>query len=250
MTSHAHRLDGIAQNYFQLGKVAQFMGLPALLNYAAELHDGELIKTIETSVAPVPEFQTKKFGSIFDFRFYRILMYAMVRALRPSLFVESGVLHGLTTIFILHALERNAHGMLISADLPSYPETGPSNDDGCIAVLPKGKEPGWVIPVDKRGRWKFVKGASSRVLPSVLAAADTEVDIFLHDSEHTTKTMQEELQLGWRVLKRGGVLVCDNFDMSSAFTDLVQHERNPFVALSTCDSNYLERVNLALAVKQ
>lgn len=247
MSLHSHKLDGIAQNYFQLGKVAQFLGLPALLDYAAELHDGELIRVIEASVADVSEFQTKKFESIFDFRFYRILMYSMVRALKPTLFVESGVLHGLTTVFILHALEKNSHGMLISADLPSYPETGPSNKDGCVAVLPKGKEPGWVIPAAMRERWAFVKGPSSEVLPPLLR--DREVDIFLHDSEHTTKTMQEELRLGWQVLKPGGILVCDNFDMSSAFTDLVQHARSPFIAMSTCDSGYLERVNLALSVK-
>ena len=244
-----HHLDGVAQTYFQLGKAAQFLGCGALLNYSAELLDGTLVREIESSVAHVPEFETKRFHSVFDFRFYRILVYAMVRALRPDTFVESGVLHGLTSTFILEALERNGHGRLISADLPSYPDTGPANKDGCVAVLPRGKEPGWVVPDAKRGRWRQLSGASSSVLPPVLNEIGG-IDVFLHDSEHTTQTMFEELSLGWRHLRPGGILICDNSDMSSAFQDLVGHVRCPAIQFSTCDRNYLDAVNLGLAIKE
>lgn len=241
-------IDGVAQNYFQLGKAAQFLGASALLDYAGELHQGRLVEKIEHAVANVPEFETKKFRSVFDFRFYRILVYALTRAIRPRVFVESGVLHGLTSIFILEALDRNRKGQLISADLPSYPETGPSNKDGCMAVLPRGREPGWVIPEAMRGRWSFHEGATTDVLPSVLEDVGL-IDVFLHDSEHTTQTMYEELELGWRHLRSGGVLICDNFDMSSAFGDMIGKYRVPFVAFSTCDHSYLSHVNLALTVK-
>jgi predicted O-methyltransferase YrrM len=243
-------VDGVAQTYFQLGKAAQFLGSGALLNYAGELLDRKLVAEIEDAVADVPEFQTKQFHSIFDFRFYRILMYAMVRALRPTTFVESGILHGLTSTFILEAMERNGHGQLISADLPSYPDTGPSNKDGCVAVLPRGKEPGWVVPAAKSGRWQRLTGASMEMLPAVLLAQAEKIDVFLHDSEHTTKTMYEELHLAWRYLRPGGVLVCDNADMSSAFHDLVGRYRCPSIQFSTCDRNYVDAVNLGLAIKE
>ena len=242
------KLDGIAQNYFQLGKAAQFLGLGSLLDYAAELLDGRLVSKIEKSVADVPEFETKKFDSVFDFRFYRFLLYAVVRALRPEIFVESGVLHGLTSTFILEALHRNGKGRLISADLPSYPETGPANKDGCNAVLPKGREPGWVIPDDLRSAWTLYKGATAQVLPDILQKLG-EIDVFLHDSEHTHKTMFEELELGWKYLRPGGLMICDNFDMSSAFTDMAGRHRLPMIAFSTCDRHYLEHINLALTVK-
>jgi predicted O-methyltransferase YrrM len=242
-------LDGVAQTYFQLGKAAQFLGCGALLNYSSELLDQKLVREIEQSVADVPEFETKRFHSVFDFRFYRILMYAMVRARRPDTFVESGILHGLTSTFILEAMERNGHGRLISADLPSYPETGPSNQDGCTAVLPRGKEPGWVVPTAKCGRWQRLLGASTQVLPPILSQSG-EIDCFLHDSEHTTQTMYEELELGWKHLRRGGVLICDNADMSSAFYDLVGHHRCPSILFSTNDRQYLDAVNLGLAIKE
>lgn len=242
-------IDGVAQTYFQLGKAAHFLGLGALLNYSGELLDGKLVREIEASVADVPEFETKKFDSVFDFRFYRIFVYALVRAVRPAVFIESGILHGLTSTFILEALARNGCGQLISADLPSYPETGPSNKDGCFAVLPRGKEPGWVVPSAKAAKWRKVKGASASVLPPILEQVGS-IDVFLHDSEHTAQTMFEELQLGWKHLREGGILICDNSDMSSAFHDLVDRHRCPFVQFSTCDRHYLDAVNLGVAVKE
>ena len=243
------QVDGVAQTYFQLGKAAQFLGCGALLNYGGELLDHKLVREIELAVADVPEFETKRFHSVFDFRFYRILVYAMVRAFRPDTFVESGILHGITSTFILEGMERNGHGRLISADLPSYPDTGPSNRDGCQAVLPRGKEPGWVVPAAKHARWQRLTGASTAMLPPVLAELG-EIDIFLHDSEHTTQTMFEELRLGWQHLRPGGILICDNADMSSAFHDLVGHQRCPSIQFSTCDRRYLDAVNLGLAIKE
>lgn len=87
------------------------------------------------------------------------------------------------------------------------------------------------------------------VLPPVLKDVPS-LDVFLHDSEHTTQTMYEELALGWRHLRPGGLLICDNADMSSAFHDLVGHYRCPSIQFSTCDRNYLDAVNLGLAIKE
>jgi hypothetical protein len=62
--------------------------------------------------------------------------------------------------------------------------------------------------------------------------------------------MFEELQLAWKHLRMGGILICDNSDMSSAFHDLVARYRCPFLQFSTCDRNYLEAVNLGVAIKE
>ena len=108
--------------------------------------------------------------------------------------------------------------------------------------------PGWAIPPDLRANWTLLKGASTAMLPAALSKSGP-IDVFLHDSEHTTKTMYEELRLGWNALRPGGLLICDNFDMSPAMADLAAHKRCPFVVFSPCDHDYLERVNLAIAVK-
>ena len=46
------------------------------------------------------------------------LCYAVVRAMRPQVVVETGVCYGVTSSFTLGALEENGSGMLYSIDLP------------------------------------------------------------------------------------------------------------------------------------
>ena len=60
------------------------------------------------------------------------VIYAIVRALKPKLFVETGVQNGISTYFILSALERNGYGMLHSIDIQE--------------TLQDGKKVGWLVP--------------------------------------------------------------------------------------------------------
>lgn len=215
-TSTRQSLQGLELGSYHLGRLADFLGadlLPAL----DELHGGDLLRRLEARLAPEPTWQTKRFASIWDLRLYRIGLYALVRAARPEVFVETGVLHGLTSAFLLDALRRNGRGRLLSVDLPSYAETGPANADGYDATLPPGREPGWAVPDDLRDRWDLHLGASLDVLPRVLPADG--IDAFLHDSEHTEATMRGELELAWEALRPGGLLICDNALDTSAFHD-------------------------------
>lgn len=246
-------INGIAQNYYQLGRAAQFLGLGDLFGPADELvRSGsvgdELIAGLENAVCDVPEFETKRFSSIFDFRFYRIFLYSLVRALKPNLAIETGVLHGLTSAFFLEAMERNGHGRLLSVDLPSYPQTGPANRDGVHAVLPAGRPPGWAVPGHLRPRWDLRLGSSVDVLGG-LTDADGGIDLFCHDSDHTYATMWWELTWAWDRLVPGGVLVCDNIDFSQAFFDFAARVGKPFIAFPAPDSRYSERVRFAVLLK-
>ena len=46
-----------------------------------------------------------------------------------------------------------------------------------------------------------------------------EIDIFLHDSEHSYKNMLWEFQTAWTYLKVGGLLLSHNIDSNNAFSD-------------------------------
>ena len=214
---------GVIQAIYHVGRLAESMRCGEhLLEHLYELiADEEIIATIEASVAPIDSFQTKHFESLFDFRLYRIILYAVMRATKPKLAVETGVLHGLTTIFLLRALERNGVGKLVSIDLPSYPATGPSNRDGYNAVLPHGKQPGWVVPAtgSLAARWDLRLGSSRDLLPSLANEID-EIGFFCHDSDHTFSTMWFELEWAWERLAKGGALVCDNIEASLAFQEM------------------------------
>jgi predicted O-methyltransferase YrrM len=218
--SPAVNVTGIEQGSYFLGRLSSLLGGRDLLPYLAELHESDLPRRFEAIVADEPEFETKRFETIWQLRFYRIWIYCLTRALEPEVFVETGVLHGMGSAFVLEALERNGgDGRLVSIDLPSYAETGPSNVDGYTGTLHSGREPGWLVPEELRHRWDLHLGPSLKVLPEVLAELDG-IDVFLHDSDHTYETMSAEFELAWPKIRPGGALVADDSTDNMAFSDL------------------------------
>lgn len=210
---------GEQQILFYLGKMSEYLGGGEYVRFLNELEkEDSIIQGIERRVANVASWQTKKFETIYAFRLYRLAIYCLVRDIKPNVYLETGVLHGLSSAFVLGAMAENNHGKLISIDLPSYENTGVANTDGYNYTLPKGMEPGWLIPENLRSRWKLNIGPSSTVLPRFVELHG-DVDIFCHDSEHTYETMWFELTLAWEILKEGGVLICDNIESCAAFHD-------------------------------
>jgi len=245
----ATTLRGDVQCLYQLGRCSGILGVGDLLGFCEELlNDRSLVDSFEETVARVPTWKTKHFHSVFDFRLIRLLIYALVRAVRPRLFVETGVLHGMTSAFILLALERNGSGALLSVDLPSFFETGPANQDGYHATLPPGEAPGWLIPSSLRQRWTLHPGASCDVLPTVLQPADS-IDIFFHDSEHTYRTMWFELEFAWLHLREGGVLLCDNIDSNSSFFDFCRRVGRYPLVLPSPDEHCHDAVRMGIIVR-
>ena len=77
-------------------------------------------------------------------------LYAICRWYRPQVVVETGVCYGMSTLFILSALDDNQTGKLYSVDAPNctYSKNGGTHSD----LLPKGCEPGFIIPQSLRSR--------------------------------------------------------------------------------------------------
>ena len=131
------------------------------------------------------------------------LVYALCRKLKPDAVVETGVSSGVSSAFILCALEENKHGELYSIDLPW------------------GEQSGWMIPNYLRHRWHLELGSSSEKLLPLLEKLGA-IDIFLHDSEHSYENMFWEYQSAWAYLKAGGILLSHNVEQNYAFPDFCQ----------------------------
>jgi len=146
------------------------------------------------------------------------LLYGLVRALRPVTVVETGTASGVSTAYLLAALDRNGTGRLLSVDLPFEGGeagelrplvAGTSIDLYDASPLPPGKQPGWAIPDELRARWELRLGDAREVLPALLAEVG-EIDLFFHDSLHTREHMRFEFETVWPALARGGVLASDD----------------------------------------
>jgi len=135
-------------------------------------------------------------------------IWCLTRHLRPHNVVETGVAHGVTSRFILEALERNGGGHLWSIDHPPLEHVW--RDQIGIAV-------GSRYP----SRWSYIKGSSSRRLPEILSKLG-QIDFFIHDSLHTEHNVRFELDRAWAALRPGGAVVVDDIDTNWGFRAFTQ----------------------------
>jgi len=132
----------------------------------------------------------------------RIAWYAIVRILRPRVIVETGVDKGLGSMAIAAALSRNAAdgvvGRLLAIDINA--------GAGVLVVAP------WADYVE------IVVGDSL----VFLKALETEVDIFLHDSNHAYQHEFAELSIVFDRLADHGVMISDAASDSDALDDFAR----------------------------
>jgi predicted O-methyltransferase YrrM len=139
------------------------------------------------------------------------LCYLACRLIEPETIVETGVAYGVSSAFMLRAMEENGRGTLYSVDLPP---------------LRRRYERFWgiAVPDELRGRWRLHRGTSASVLPRLLGEIRTP-DLFVHDSLHTHRNMRREFDAVWPHLSEGGLLLADDVERNRAFGDLRQ--KNP-----------------------
>ena len=150
-----------------------------------------------------------------------IILYVIIRLIKPENVLETGVASGVSSAYILAALEDNQKGKLISCDLPNKIDGGCLSDcrkEEEISFIPKHKTAGWLIPETLKNRWQYVFGKSSEKLPEILKDISS-IDFFLHDSEHSYQNMFWEYETVWSFLTKGGLLLSHDINSNKAFDD-------------------------------
>jgi len=143
-------------------------------------------------------------------------MYLVCHYLRPSKIVETGVRAGISSAFILKALEETG-GRLYSIDLPNAEY---ETDDGRVyrEVLPPKSETGFAVPERLKANWELILGDSREKLPGLLQSIG-KIDVFHHDSAHTYDLMTFEFETAWPYLRHDGLLLSHDADRNNAFED-------------------------------
>lgn len=150
-----------------------------------------------------------------------LFLYSVVRTLEPEIVVETGVASGVSSAFILKALEDNNKGILYSIDLPGH------------VVLVHGKETGYVIPHDLRKRWILKVGKSKDILPDLVREVG-RIDIFLHDSEHTYENMMFEYSTAWPCISNKGLLLSHDISANNAWRDFCRRVGQESIEIYFC----------------
>tara|TARA_B110000263_G_C15303810_1_gene509285 strand:- start:2751 stop:3191 length:441 start_codon:yes stop_codon:yes gene_type:complete len=117
--------------------------------------------------------------------------------------IETGVAYGLSSSYILKALDKNQSGTLHSIDSIFRPW----QSENMI---------GAAIPENLRHRWNFNLGKSTEKLQQVFEELNG-VDIFIHDSLHTYKNMIFEFECAEKNLNENGIIISDDVLDNDAF---------------------------------
>jgi predicted O-methyltransferase YrrM len=121
-------------------------------------------------------------------------LYLLVRAARPRVVVDTGVLYGASSAHILAALAQNGTGKLYSIDIGRDPREPPHE---------------FFVPEELQPRWELNIGDSRRELPRLLGRLPA-IDMFHHDSLHTFEHMTWEFETVFPHLGPEGVLSSDD----------------------------------------
>jgi predicted O-methyltransferase YrrM len=185
-----------------------------LLEYHKEFkNDLEFHRAIYEKLIVTPERVVK--NPDFD---YRELLYIIVRAVKPNMFIETGSFDGLSTSVILLAMHKNNKGKCFTIDLPN-------------PRLPKGKEPAWIVPDYIRDRLILKVGKTSTYLKSIVQ--EVKPDMFYHDSWHSYQNMMYEYNTAWEALLVGGYFISEYIDFNRAFKEFTKNKEPIMLANNT-----------------
>lgn len=131
-----------------------------------------------------------------------LIEYSVIRATKPEVVVETGVANGYSTAIMLCALEKNMKGKLISVEISE-------NVGRLVNMLNIGKK-----------RWQLVVGKPRENIVSALNG-EKQIDIFIHDSDHSYENMKFEFDEAYKKIKDTGFIMSDdiNWNKKSAFME-------------------------------
>jgi len=136
-------------------------------------------------------------------------LHALVRLLRPRHVIEVGVSSGVSSAYLLAALELNGQGTLHSVDLPSHPRPSAAARGGASWSLPPGRGSGWAVPFKLRARWDLRLGDKALVLPLLTKELPT-TELLVYDVPHDCTKSAREFRALDSLFPRGGVAIVDH----------------------------------------
>lgn len=153
------------------------------------------------------------------------LLFDLVRLLRPSRVIETGVACGWSSLAILHAMSLNGCGRLVSVDMP-YPNRGTESFVGVV------------VPERYRKRWTLIRKPDRPGLREAIRVFQGCVDLCHYDSDKNWWGRAYSYPLMWDALKSGGIFVSDDIQDNLFFARFVEAKKIPFV-VTQCNGKFV-----------
>ena len=140
----------------------------------------------------------------------RIGWYALVRAMKPNLVIETGVHHGVGALVLASAILRNqafgVDGKYLGTDInPLAGELLPDSFDGIADVI---------------------IGDS---LETLRGLRSSRIDIFINDSDHSSSYELEEYDAIWPLLQANSIILGDNSHATDSLRNFSEAKNRRFL---------------------
>lgn len=225
-------------NIYNIKSLAAYLGVEEkiFLDYYTELlDDQEFLKGINERIVYTREthgfrkgiFNMESIDSVDWFAFERVLIYILIRFIKPDNVLETGVYYGGNSAFALRALDKNQKGKMTSIDFPDYDIRETSSDSarhslvGDTELYTPSLRPGFMVPLPLKERWNLIEGDSLAIIPTL----DIRFDMYIHDSDHSMQFLSKEMELAWNKLSDDAIFLVDDIDWSNAFYAFVAAKR-------------------------
>jgi hypothetical protein len=187
-------------NKDEVRKVVQIKEHQRKMSDACDMADKLLEE--KHSIPEIIEVVSRKIGITK----YPIAWYCLVRKFKPKIIVETGTSMGWSSYMLLSAISRNKTGHLHSLDLNDSENV--KNYGGV----------GYLVSEKLRKNWTLTIGDTKEKLEPILKKLN-QIDMFIHDSEHSYEAMMFEYTTAWKYLKKDGILGSDDINHSDAFEE-------------------------------
>ena len=138
-----------------------------------------------------------------------LLLYFLVRRLKPSVVVETGVASGFSTQAILKGMQINGKGKLYSSDFPIFRVKNPEKYIGIL------------VDEDLKKDWKLFIEGDRISLPKICNEVN-EIDIFHYDSDKSYKGREFAFKTISPKMRKDSLIIFDDIHNNSHFFDYVK----------------------------
>jgi hypothetical protein len=226
-------LDNFTYELANEDELARFLdeavGIPIedATRYIGELQgDSELRGAIETKLRGRSDRnRTMPYGR-------RLGWYAIVRARKPKLVVETGVHDGLGSAVLLRALARNSD----------------EGHDGLLVSYDVNENTGWLVPSFVKSRYQLEIGPAPDVFIETLRGRP--VDLFIHDSDHAYEHETAEFEAILALAAPDAVLLSDNAHAGTAFRDFCERSGLSYRFFREVPRHWYPGAGIGLAVRK
>lgn len=148
---------------------------------------------------------------------FSTLIYYLIRKMRPSLVVETGVAAGFSSQAILKALAVNSSGELYSSDFPYFRIDNPE------------KYVGIIVEPELKKNWCLLTAGDEVNLPEILAKIDgRKIDLLHYDSDKSYTGRVKALKTLQGHFHPDSWLLFDDINDNSHFKDMVETEKHAY----------------------